>query len=199
MSNTEVRFPDDISYESTGGPEFSTEIITTQNGCEQRNINWTHSRGRYNISHGIKTAEQLAELIQFFRVHKGRALAFRFKDWTDYRAEKQLIGIGNNTKTTFQLIKTYTSGNNSYVRKITKPVYDTLDIYCADIKQVKNTYEVSYTTGIVTFSIPPHQGVKITANFEFDIWVRFDTDVLTASLNSVGSYSWKGIPLVEVK
>ncbi len=43
MSFTEIRFPENISYGSTGGPEFSTDVVTTHNGCEQRNINWSHA------------------------------------------------------------------------------------------------------------------------------------------------------------
>ncbi len=39
MSFTEIRFPENISYGSIGGPEFSTDVVTTHNGCEQRNIN----------------------------------------------------------------------------------------------------------------------------------------------------------------
>ncbi len=42
MSFTEIRFPENISYGSTGGPEFSTDIVTTHNGCEQRNYNAPH-------------------------------------------------------------------------------------------------------------------------------------------------------------
>ena len=40
MSFAEVRFPDDISYGSSGGPEYSTDIVETQSGHEQRNANW---------------------------------------------------------------------------------------------------------------------------------------------------------------
>lgn len=31
MSFTEIRFPENISYGSTGGPEFSTDVVTTHN------------------------------------------------------------------------------------------------------------------------------------------------------------------------
>lgn len=40
MSFTEIRFPENISYGSAGGPEFSTDVVTTHNGCEQRNITY---------------------------------------------------------------------------------------------------------------------------------------------------------------
>jgi uncharacterized protein (TIGR02217 family) len=59
MSFTEMRFPENISCGSTGGPGFSTDIVTTHNGCEQRNINWSHARARYNIAYGVRSNEQL--------------------------------------------------------------------------------------------------------------------------------------------
>lgn len=97
MAFHEIRFPDDISYGSNGGPEFSTDIIITQGGFEQRNSNWANARAKYNVAHGVKTETQLAELIAFFRARKGRAHGFRFKDWTDYQITGQVIGTGNGT------------------------------------------------------------------------------------------------------
>jgi hypothetical protein len=41
---SEERFPEDISYGSSGGPGFSTDIVVTQGGFEQRNINWQVAR-----------------------------------------------------------------------------------------------------------------------------------------------------------
>ncbi len=68
MSFVEVRFPEDISYGSTGGPEFSTDVVMANNGYEQRNINWSISRARYNISYRTKSSEQLSSLISHFFV-----------------------------------------------------------------------------------------------------------------------------------
>lgn len=82
MSFTEIRFPENISYGSTGGPEFSTDVVTTHNGCEQRNINWSRARARYNIAYGVRSSEQLTELITFFHARKGKAIGFRFNDFS---------------------------------------------------------------------------------------------------------------------
>lgn len=82
----DVRFPDAIARGATGGPEYSTDIITVASGFEQRNINWQASRARYDIGTGIRTREQMAEVIAFFRARKGRAYGFRFRDWTDFDA-----------------------------------------------------------------------------------------------------------------
>jgi uncharacterized protein (TIGR02217 family) len=41
--------------------------------------------------------------------------------------------------------------------------------------------------------------VIITADFEFDVPVRFDTDELQISIDSFNSGSWSGINLIEVR
>ncbi len=194
----EVRFPEDIAYGSSGGPEYSTDIVITASGYEQRNINWQDARAVYNVAHGVKTSAQLDTLLAFFRARKGRAYAFRFKDWGDYSASSQQIGIGDGETTSFQLLKTYSSGGITQVRDIKKPVDNSVDIYVNSVL-ITSGLTVDNTSGIVTFTSAPEEGAIITANFEFDVPVRFDTDRLSASLDSYGVHSWNDIPLVEVR
>lgn len=198
MAFIETRFPTDISYGSAGGPEYSTDIVMTQGGHEQRNRNWSAARARYNVAYGVRTQAQLDALIAFFRARRGRADGFRFKDWTDYQASTQLLGIGNGSATQFQLVKNYTSGAITDQRIISKPVSGTISIYKAGVLQTSDI-SVSTTTGLVTFSTAPASGVSITASYEFDVPVRFDTDRLSASLDSYGLGSVNEIPLVEVR
>ncbi len=199
MAFVEVRFPADIAYGSAGGPEYSTDIVITQSGYEQRNSNWLSSRARYNVAHGVKTQTQLDNLIAFFRARKGRAIGFRFKDWTDYQANDQLLGLGDGATTQFQLIKNYESGGENDLRIIQKPVADTLRVYLNGILQEESVYTLNSATGVLTFDVPPAGGVEIVADFEFDVPVRFDTDRLTATLDSYGVHSWNDIPLIEVR
>lgn len=118
----EVQFPPKIAYGATGGPEFNTTITTTFGGFEQRNVNWQKARGRWDVSTGIKSKADMDAVIAFFRARFGKAYGFRFKDWSDYQGVGQSIGTGNGSKTEFQLIKTYVSGGETYVREIRKPV-----------------------------------------------------------------------------
>jgi uncharacterized protein (TIGR02217 family) len=195
----EIQFPADISYGARGGPEFSTDIVELFSAKEQRNINWSQARARYSVSHGVKTPAQLDELIAFFRARQGRAIGFRFKDWTDYQAAGQNLGTGNGTVTQFQLVKKYTSGSVTVTRTISKPVNNgTLKIYLNAVLQGSG-YSVNYTTGIVTFTVAPGAGVVVTADFEFDVPVRFDIDHLDPSIDDFGTRSWEGITLVELK
>ena len=92
----EVRFPDNIAYGATGGPEFATTVVATGSGHEKRNVNWSEARGRWDVASGLKKQAQIDELIAFFRARRGKAYGFRFKDWTDYRATGQLLGTGDD-------------------------------------------------------------------------------------------------------
>jgi len=198
MTFHDVRFPADISFGSSGGPEYSTNVIVMDNGFEQRNINWSSARSRYNVSHGVKSQSQLDALIAFFRARKGRAYVFRFKDWTDYKAIAVQIGTGNGLNTQFQLIKTYSSGGYSESRIITKPVSGTVKIYLGGVLQ-SSGYTINYLSGLITFSSAITNGVVISADFEFDVPVRFDTDRLSTSLENYGVAGIHDIAVLEVK
>ena len=198
MGFVEDRFPTDISYGSSGGPEYATDIVISGGGHEQRNINWSQARARYNVAHGVKTKTQLDALIAFFRARKGRAYGFRFKDWTDYKATAQIIGIGNGVLNQFQLAKIYTSGGVNESRVIRKPVSGTVNVYANSVLQTSGV-SVDTVTGLVTFAMAPANAVVITATFEFDVPVRFDTDRLAATLDAYGVNSWLDIPLIEVR
>lgn len=198
MSFVETQFPPDISYGATGGPMYSTDVTETFGGWEQRNINWSQSRGQWNVSHGVKTQSQLDALIAFFRARRGKAIGFRFKDWSDYQASNQIIGTGNGTTTTFQLVKSYTSGAVTVDRTIKKPVLGTVQIYKDGVLQATG-WTVNTTTGVVTFSVAPSAGVVVTANFQFDVPVRFDTDQMEINLESYGVGGWSSIPVVELR
>jgi uncharacterized protein (TIGR02217 family) len=197
MGFVEVQFPADISYGSSGGPEYATDVVATQSGHEQRNVNWEQARARYNVAHGVKTKTQLDALIAFFRARKGRAYGFRFKDWTDYQASGS-IGTGDGVKTQFPLCKQYTSGSITEARIIRKPVAGTVQVFRNAVLQVTGL-SVNTATGMITFTVPPAEGDAISASFEFDVPVRFDTDRLSATLDAYGVHSWIDIPLIEVR
>lgn len=198
MAFEEVRFPTDISYGSSGGPEYSTDIVEIASGFEQRNSNWQQARARYNVAHGVKTKAQLDALIAFFRARKGRANGFRFKDWSDYQATNSAIGTGDGSTQTFQLAKAYISGSTTETRHIRKPVSGTITVYVNGTAQTSGV-SVDTTTGVCTFTSPPVNAATITADFEFDVPVRFNTDRLSATLDQYGSHSWNEIPLIEIR
>ena len=207
MAFHEVRFPDNISRGARGGPGRRTQIVEMASGDEERNGSWADSRRRYDASYGIRKADDLASVTAFFEARRGRLYGFRWKDWADYKsslptavptATDQTIGTGNGTQTTFQLVKLYTSGAQSWTRTITKPVAGTVALALNGVPQITG-WTVNTSTGVVTFASPPAPGVAITAGFEFDVPVRFDTDTLDVTLDFERLGSITSIPLIEVR
>lgn len=194
----EVQFPPDISYGASGGPGYSTTVVTTVSGHERRNANWAAARGKWNVAHGLKKREQVAALIAFFRARKGRAYGFRFKDWTDYQAFAQPIGIGDGATRTFQLAKLYASGGEIETRLIAKPVSGTVKIY-RDGVAAASGWTVNTATGLVTFTTAPALGVQVTADFEFDAPVRFDSDQMDLTIETYQLGSWGQIQVAEIR
>ena len=60
-------------------------------------------------------------------------------------------------------------------------------------------FAVDVTTGEVTLAIAPPVGAAVTAGFEFDVPVRFDTDALDVTLDFERLGTITSIPLIEVR
>jgi uncharacterized protein (TIGR02217 family) len=58
---------------------------------------------------------------------------------------------------------------------------------------------VNVTTGLITFTTAPAIGVQITADFEFDVPVRFDTDHMAVTIETFRLHRWQQIPIVELR
>jgi uncharacterized protein (TIGR02217 family) len=209
MAFHEVRFPANLSFGSVGGPERRTEIVTLANGFEERNTPWQHSRRRYDAGVGLRSLNDVETLIAFFEARAGQLHGFRWKDWSDYKScvplstpspEDQLIGIGDGVTTVFQLQKTYQSGLQNYVRPIRKPVAGTVLVAVAGDPKVETLeFSVDLETGQISFVLPPALEARITAGFEFDVPVRFDTDRIQTSVASFQAGDVPNVPVVEVR
>lgn len=207
MAFHEVRFPENISRGARGGPERRTQIVELASGDEERNASWANSRRRYDVAYGIRRADDLAAAVAFFEARNGRLHGFRYKDWADYKSAlpsqaitptDQQIGTGTGSLQTFQLAKRYTSGAQTWVRTIAKPVAGTVRVALGVAEQLSG-WTVDTTTGVVTFTTAPAGGVIIRAGFEFDVPVRFDSDALDVTLDFERLGSITAIPLLEIR
>jgi uncharacterized protein (TIGR02217 family) len=205
----EIRFPANLSFGSVGGPERLTEIVTLANGFEERNSPWADSRRRYDAGLGMRSLEDVDALIAFFEARRGQLYGFRWKDWSDYRScgsledidfEDQVIGVGDGALTEFQLAKTYRSGAETYERVIRKPVLGTVSVGLQSTQQIEGVdFTVDPSTGLVSFADAPGPGATVTAGFEFDVPVRFDTDSILTSVASFKAGDIPNVPIVEVR
>lgn len=209
MSFHEVRFPASLSFGSVGGPERRTDVVTLANGFEERNTPWAHSRRRYDAGLGLRSLDDIELLLAFFEARQGQMHGFRWKDWADFKSGKasaephfldQVIAMGDGVSSDIPIVKSYQSGEHIYKRPIVKPVPGTLRVGI-DGDEVQETieYEVDLTTGILHFNHPPDQDAEITAGFEFDVPVRFDTDRIQTSVSSFQAGEVPNVPVVELR
>lgn len=209
MAFHEVRFPASLSFGSMGGPERRTSIVTLANGFEERNTPWSHSRRRYDAGLGMRSLDDIETLIAFFEARQGQLYGFRWKDWSDYRsgaasavptAGDQDLGTGDGLIRIFDLAKTYVSGSQSYRRPIRKPVAGTVQAAVGGVVKTEGTdYTLDTTTGQLVFAVPPAVGATVTAGFEFDVPVRFDTDRIITSVASFQAGDVPNVPIVELR
>jgi uncharacterized protein (TIGR02217 family) len=209
MQFHDVRFPAALSFGSVGGPERRTDVVAISNGYEERNSPWAHSRRRYDAGVGMRSLDDVETMIAFFEARYGQLYAFRWKDWSDFRSCKpsvdiaptdQFLGTGDGTRTVFPLVKVYQSGSYSYARPISKPVAGTVRAAVAGIENVEGVdFTVDASTGVVQFATPPVTGSDVTAGFEFDVPVRFDTDSIQTSVASFQAGEIPTVPIIEVR
>ena len=209
MAFHEVRFPAGLSFGSSGGPERRTDVVTLASGREERSTPWAHSRRRYDAGVGMRSLDDLAELVDFFEARRGRLYGFRWKDWADYKsclpsrepaAIDQVIGTGDGVAVIFQLSKTYRSGVEAYQRPITKPVGNTVLVAVGGDLQAEGVdFTVDAASGEVTFTDPPEPGAEITAGYEFDVPVRFDADRIETSVAHFSAGEIPSVPVLEIR
>lgn len=201
MSFHNVRLPPDIERGAEGGPGFNTTVLGLSSGFEKRNINWSRSRGRWDISYGLRSKTDADAVLAFFMARQGRAYGFRFKDWTDYQigssGSPQTIATADGTQTKFQAVRRYSSGGVDFDREITRLVSGTVTVYVNGSPTGSVTVDVD--TGIITFSGAPSASDTIGLVAEFDVPVRFDADRLDLRAFWNGDYSLPAIDIVELR
>lgn len=199
----ETLLPEDISYGSSGGPKFKTEIFVSSGGYEQRSSIWQDIRAEYDISHGIRDRAAADEVIKLFYAVRGRAVGFRFKDWKDYRLTNELIGTGDGTTTKFYFRKTYDPGGGAvpYVREIFKTKATADDAMTVNnVLVLPANYTINHNEGSVTFTTAPANGHEVRATLgEFHVPVRFDSDHMPVTQVAFETESIDNVPLVEIK
>jgi uncharacterized protein (TIGR02217 family) len=212
----EVQFPPRISAGAKGGPTFNTTVAALASGSEKRNVNWSRERARYDISTGLREAADFHAYAKFFYARLGRAVGFRFKDWSDYRCPFWFTTPGDQdalptlfTTTgalaTFQLTKAYSDAGATFTRTIKKVVAGSAKLYNNGVLMTLGSggseYLMNGDTGIVTLgaTVTATTGHLITGSFEFDVPCRFDTDELNATVNGNQVIIWDAIPIIGLK
>ncbi|WP_269932238.1 DUF2460 domain-containing protein [Aminobacter sp. HY435] len=202
-------FPLAVSFGATGGPERRNEIVSLISGREKRNLRLSQSRHHYDAGTGVKSLDDLHDVLSFFEARRGTLHAFRFRDPFDMKSCRpggaptpldQPLGTGDGIKTRFALTKTYGAGADAYLRPITKPITASIRIAVAGVERLSPAdFSFDEATGeVVLAGGAPGAGALVTAGFEFHVPVRFDIERLSLSMTGFKAGQIPSIPLVEV-
>jgi uncharacterized protein (TIGR02217 family) len=194
-----VRFPEELDYGVSYGPDFVTTVVMTEGGQESRNRVAARGKCSGDCAASLQTPEQYAILLKFFRSVAGRFHTWRFKDWTDYQCaitEGVLIGLSSNT---FQLAKLYfTAVGFEERRHIQAPIAAGLVLELSGTPLLLTTdYTLDDATGIVT-TTAPHAAADLAWSGEFDNVCRFDSDSMKGRFDKFEAVSWNQIQIKEV-
>lgn len=199
----EVRFPEDVSWGSSGGPMFKTQVFESFRGYEQRNVDWSQPLMQFNVAYGIKTDVQMLSVLRFFNARRGRAFGFRYKNWANYRIQNAPIATGDGSSTRLPLWKFYGfPGARQYkrLRKIVRGSVTGVGIAAVGSLVEGEDYHINYDEGEIAFNDPIGYAVPIYAsNLEFDEPVRFDEDNIQAVIDGYNNQSLTDFSLIGVK
>lgn len=188
----DVLFPLALGREAEVAPEVSTSIVTSAGGQEKRNAEWAEARTHYDVGPGLRSEDDIAELLAFFRARMGPARGFRLRDPFDCEAWDELIGTGDGTTARFALVRRY----GDVARRITRPIAATVRIA---VDGAETGDFVLGAGGMVTLGRAPAAGAVVRASFVFDVPVRFADDRLQVSRATFLAGALASVPLVEIR
>jgi uncharacterized protein (TIGR02217 family) len=204
------RFPDNLQYNTVGGPVFSVDIATVQSGRGFRKANRDIALHRYNINQ-VKTQTDFETILDYFYALGGPEHGFRLKDPGDYKSlrvastpayDDVVIGVGDSIEIEYQLVKLYQPAGSalSHERIINKPVSGSV---LAGFGGVQKTQGVDWTlatgTGLITFATGsiPATGQDVTSGFMFDVPVSIDSQSFETTFSNCNIMAFN-LPLVEI-
>lgn len=220
MAFLDIYMPDAVpGYPCVSAPRTRTTIQTTFGGNENRNQEWEHPLHRFTMPEGVREWDTIDALGKMWKITKGPYYTWAWRDPLDkasrdllaanepdedvierLTATDQAIGTGDGFTDTFQLVKTYSYGAETYDRTIHLPVLSTVVVADNGATIDPANYTVSRPGGEVQFDTPPLEGHAITAGFLFDCEVRFESDdAFEAMVKTWQMGGFADITLIEVR
>ena len=184
----EERIYEPISYGSSYQDDYAVNVSVTSGGQEYRSLVHPYPVRRFDISYMLNRLDMWQQLVNLYQRAHGKFAGFRARCYDEFSSNGS-VGTPTPldqptlvlTATTRQLIKQYgtdkTAGATGYpYRVIKKPVAGTVVVAKNGTTLSGGAFSVDTTTGVVTVSGALITDT-ITAGFEFDFPVRFDSSM----------------------
>lgn len=198
----EVRFPEDVSWGSRGGPVYKTQVFTSHRGFEKRNVDWSQPMMQFNAAYGIKTDAHILNVINFFNARQGRLFGFRYKNWCNYQIKEGPIATGDGFSRRLPMWKFYGfSGARHYkrLRKIVRGSVQGVQVGAEPVVEGVD-FQIDYDAGEIVFNDPVGYGIPVRAlNLEFDEPVRFEEDSVENVIEQYNNNALSALDLISVR
>lgn len=170
------------TYGWSRGPFVEVQIKRLVSGREKRKPQSNLRLHTFMLPFAYITDQQYLDDINnaFIALH-GPTDSFLCKDWMDYRANEQVIGVAPSGSTPVQLVRTYSfHGLVTYTREITKPLANGV----IRSNGVVKAGTIDPLTGLFTPTAPWTPGQILTWTGEFRVPVRFDQMSLPSTIDN---------------
>lgn len=184
----------------TGGPVFSTRIITKANGRERRNADWSQPQHEYSLPFQGLTQSQYAPIKQMHLNRRGAWGVFLYRDRLDDRLDQTIFAIAAAGQSEFQLSKPSVIDGVEYQRNIVAAyqrdpgdpsgrlaIPSDLVIRVDGVIASPADYVINPDNGKITFDTPMAGSEILDATGPFSIWVRFVSDKLPFTIINKGA------------
>lgn len=192
---TEV-FPACFSFGMVRRPAYRTTVISAASGLTERNAHWTYPLHIYSCPLNNRTQTEVEDLLEYWHAAGGQANTFSLLDpgedrscalGDDVAQDDQTLGTAAASQTDFQLIKNYTRGGVTQVRKITRPIDSSVLVEVDSVLQTVTTHYTIDSLGVISFVTPMTGGEVVKAGFRFHVPVAFGSDDMDTRIHNYNS------------
>lgn len=182
-------------FPTTSAPRFNVDLVEVASGDESANELWSYALHTFKLPDAIRDQTTFEALRSQWYIMGGPARLFPFTDPLDFSSVPQicageapaiaatdvLIGVGNGVQVRFQLRKSYTREGFTYYRPIQLPVVASVLVAIDGVDPASApggpfVYTVEREGGALVFTTPIPNGRVVTAGFNFEVPVRFESN-----------------------
>jgi uncharacterized protein (TIGR02217 family) len=156
------------TWSRTRAPHWKTLIQETASGKEARVGLMSYPIWIWTLNFEYLPYTDFLSLLGLFNACQGSLSPFLFYDPYDYASNNQVIGVGDNLTTNFQLIRSFAS----FVEPVQAPKTWGITVN----GNANNAYTMGNNTGIVSFNAAPAFGANIGWNGTYYWRCRFMED-----------------------
>lgn len=159
-------------------PTWSTRMQRADSGRELTSADWANPIWNFTLTFEIlrdrsinSFTSEIRKLMDFVNQMRGGNDTFLFTDSTDFSVTDEVLGTGDGVETEFQLVRRLYAGG--FVEDIIAPNVIT------NVKidgSATTAYTLDTSTGVITFTSPPGNGLVVTSTFSFYFRCRFMKD-----------------------